>query len=65
MWCSAGDTHLKLLDHVVSGVSFLTGVVFECDIVHRRSVFGLTANAVCAHKSILMSLLAAEPRSTI
>ena len=36
--CSAADTHLKLLDRVVSGISFLTGVVFECDLTHRRSV---------------------------
>ena len=33
-----GDTHLKLLDRVVSGARFLTGGVFECDIAHRRSV---------------------------
>ena len=26
VWCSAADTHLKLLDRIVSGVSFLTGV---------------------------------------
>ena len=38
VWCSAADTHLQLLDHVVSGAPFLTGGVFECDIVHRRSV---------------------------
>ena len=38
VWCSAADTHLKLLDRVVSGARFLTGVVFECDIAHRRSV---------------------------
>ena len=37
-WCSADDAHLKLLDRVVSGVRFLTGGVFECDIAHRRSV---------------------------
>ena len=36
--CSAADTPLKLLDRVVSGVRFLTGGVFECDISHRRSV---------------------------
>ena len=40
--CSAADTqcitHLKLLDRVVSGASFLTGGVFECDPAHRRSV---------------------------
>ena len=38
VWCSAADTHLRLLDLVVSGVSFLTGGVFECDRAHRRSV---------------------------
>ena len=38
VWCSAADTHLKLLDRAVSGARFLTGDVFECDISHRRSV---------------------------
>ena len=38
MRCSAADTHLKLLDRVVSGASFLTGGVFECDLAHRQSV---------------------------
>ena len=38
VWCSAADTHLKLLDCTVSGARFLTGGVFECDIAHRRSV---------------------------
>ena len=38
VWCSAADTHLKLLDRVVSGAIFLTGGVFECDLAHRRSV---------------------------
>ena len=38
VWCSAADTHLKLLDRAVSGARFLTGGVFECDISHRRSV---------------------------
>ena len=38
VWCSAADTHLKLLDRAVSGERFLTGGVFECDISHRRSV---------------------------
>ena len=28
VWCSAADTHLKLLDRVVSGARFLTGGVF-------------------------------------
>ena len=38
VWCSAADTHHRLLDRVVSGASFLTGGVFECDLAHRRSV---------------------------
>ena len=38
VWCSAADTHLKLLDHGVSSARFLTGGVIECDIAHRRSV---------------------------
>ena len=37
-WCSAADTHLRLLDQVVSGAIFLTGGVFECDFAHRRCV---------------------------
>ena len=35
VWCSAADTHLKLLDSAVGGARFLTGGVFECDIAHR------------------------------
>ena len=38
VWCSAANTHLKLLDRAVSGALFLTGGVFECDIAHRGSV---------------------------
>ena len=38
VWCSAADTHLKLLDRAVSGARFQTWCVFECDISHRRSV---------------------------
>ena len=38
VWCSAADTHLKLLNRAVSGALFLTGGVFECGISHRRSV---------------------------
>ena len=38
VWCSAADTHIKLLDRVVSDASFLTGRVFKCDLAHRRSV---------------------------
>ena len=38
VWCSAADTHHKLLDRAVSCARFLVGGVFECDISHRRSV---------------------------
>ena len=38
VWCSVVGTNLKLLDRAVSGARFLTGVVFDCDISHRRSV---------------------------
>ena len=38
-WFSAADARLRLLDPVVSGASFLTGGVFECDLAHRRSIF--------------------------
>ena len=31
-------TLIKLLDRVVTGASFRTGGVFECDVAHRRSV---------------------------
>ena len=38
VWCSAADTHLKLLDRAVNGARFLIGGVYECDIAYRRSV---------------------------
>ena len=38
VWCSAADTHLKLLDRVVSGACFLAGGVLNCDLSHRQSV---------------------------
>ena len=38
VWCSAADTHLKLLYRAVSGARFLTGGLSECHISHRRSV---------------------------
>ena len=38
VWCWAVDIHLRLLDFVFSGDSFLTGGVLECNIAHRRSV---------------------------
>ena len=33
VWCSAANIHLKLLDRAVGGARFLTGGMFECDIV--------------------------------
>ena len=41
LFCSVvlpANTHLKLLDHVVSGACFLAGGVLNCDLSHRRSV---------------------------
>ena len=38
VWFSAANTHLKLLDRVVSSASFLTEGLFECDLADRRSV---------------------------
>ena len=38
VWCSAADTHLKLLDRVVSGSCFLAGGVLNCNLSHRRFV---------------------------
>ena len=38
VWCSDADTHLNLLDRLVSGASFLTGGVFVCDLANRGSV---------------------------
>ena len=38
VWCSAADTHLKLIYRAVSGARFVTEGVFECDIAHCRSV---------------------------
>ena len=37
VFCSAADTHLKLLYRAVSGARFPTGGVFEYNIGHRRS----------------------------
>ena len=38
VWCSAADSHLKLLDRVVRSAGFLASGVLECDLAHRRSV---------------------------
>ena len=44
VWCSATDTHIKLLDPAVSGTWFLTGGVFECDC--SSSIRGSTVYTV-------------------
>ena len=38
VWCSAADSHLKLLDRVVRSIGFLAGGVLEYNLAHRRSV---------------------------
>ena len=60
VWCSAANTHLYLLDRVVSGARFLTGGVFECDVVHCRSltVLRMLYNISC---NLMHSLSGALP----
>ena len=43
MWCSAADSHLKLLDRIVRGAGLLAGGVLECNLTKRRpvAVFGM------------------------
>ena len=38
VWCSAADSHLKLLDKVVRSAGFLAGGVSDCNLAQRRSV---------------------------
>ena len=38
VWCSAADSHLKLLGRVVRSAGFLAGGVLECNLAHCRSV---------------------------
>ena len=38
LWCSAADSHLKLLDRVVRSAGFLAGGVLDCNLANRRSV---------------------------
>ena len=38
VWCSAVDSHLKLLDILVRSAGFLAGRVLECNLAHRQSV---------------------------
>ena len=35
VWCSAADSHLKLLDRVIRSAGFLAGGVLECNLAHR------------------------------
>ena len=58
VWCSAADTHLKLLYRVVTGACFLTGGVFECDLAHRRSVavFCMLTRSGVTHCTLFMVL---------
>ena len=37
VWCSAADSHLKLLDRVVRSACFQAGGVLDCNLAHRRS----------------------------
>ena len=38
VWCSAADTHLKLLECVVSGACSIAGGLLNRDLSHRQSV---------------------------
>ena len=38
VWCSAVDTHLKLLNSVLNGTCFFNGGVFEYTIANRQSI---------------------------
>jgi len=38
VWCSAADSHLRLLDRTVASACFHIGGVLACDLAHRRSV---------------------------
>ena len=38
VWCSAADSHFKLLDRVIRSAGFLAGGVLDCNLAHRRSV---------------------------
>jgi len=38
VWCSAADSHSKLLDRAVAGAKFLVGDALSCDLGRRREV---------------------------
>ena len=58
VWCSAADTHLKLLDRVVSGTSF------RCNPMHPLCGGDRTRGAVILIGT-LTRLLSAEPRNLL
>ena len=47
VWCSAADSHLKLLDRVIRSADFLAGGVLDCNLAHRRSVAELLFKIKC------------------
>ena len=60
VWYPAADIHLELLDRAVSGASFLTVGMFECDIPHRRS-----AAVLCMLYSPMHPLYGALPSPNV
>ena len=65
VWCSAADSHLKLLDKVVRSAGFQAGGILECNLAIRRYVAelcmlfkiksnpmpsGVTSDALVAHR---------------
>ena len=59
VWCLATDTHLKLLDRIVSGACFLAGGVLNCNLPHRRpvAVFCMLCKIMCNPKHTLCGAL--------
>ena len=59
VWCLIAEKHIKIVDGGVSGKFFSTGGVFECDIVHRRSVlnilYALLVQVLCYAPSLWCS----------
>ena len=51
MWWSATNTHLKLMDHLVSDACFLAGGVLNCNLSHRQCCVCCTRSGVtrCTH----------------
>ena len=52
VWCSAADTHLKLLDRAVSGARFLTGVCLSVTLlIAHRDIAHPWQSCVCLIRS--------------